>query len=327
MALTTFDRAHAPATRPTNPLRSGRIPAIPESLRSLAAFRSGMAPRSGMTPPSAPSPELIVVRERASGSDAGAGDRAPDGRLTLPFELRRKSRLRTRLDDGREVALMLERGSVLRGGDRLCSDCGRCIEVAAGREAVSVVRAGDARVLARAAYHLGNRHVPVQVGRHELRYLTDHVLDEMVAGLGAEVVRAELPFEPEAGAYGHHGHHRHHRHHANDGPDGHDGDHTKDDPDRHHVGDGPDRHRGHHANDGPDGHDGDYTKDDPNRHHNHHASGDPNRQRGHHTNHGPNRHHGRHDSGERILPGAGGGASCHPRFSEGLDDSTGRGRR
>ena len=324
MALTTFDRAHAPATRPTNPLRSGRIPAIPESLRSLAAFRSGMAPRSGMTPPSAPSPELIVVRERAPGSDAGAGDRAPDGRLTLPFELRRKSRLRTRLDDGREVALMLERGSVLRGGDRLRSDCGRCIEVAAGHEAVSVVRAGDARVLARAAYHLGNRHVPVQVGRHELRYLTDHVLDEMVAGLGAEVVRAELPFEPEAGAYGHHGHHRHH---ANDGPDGHDGDHTKDDPDRHHVGDGPDCHRGHHANDGPDGHDGDYTKDDPDRHHNHHASGDPNRHHGHHANHGPNHHHGRHDSDERILPDAGGGASCHPRFSEGPDDSTGRRRR
>ena len=241
-----------------------------------------------MTPPSAPSPELIVVRERAPGSDAGAGDPAPDGRLTLPFELRRKSRLRTRLDDGREVALMLERGSVLRGGDRLRSDCGRCIEVAAGREAVSVVRAGDARILARAAYHLGNRHVPVQVGRHELRYLTDHVLDEMVAGLGAEVVRAELPFEPEAGAYGHHGHH------AKDGPDGHDGNHTKD---------GPDHHRDHHAN------------DDPDRHH------------GHHANHGPNHHHGRHDSGERILLDAGGGASCHPRFSEGLDDSTGRGQR
>ena len=167
-----------------------------------------------MTSPSAPGPEPIVVRERATGADAdaGAGGRVPDGRLTLPFEQRRKSRLRTRLDDGREVALMLERGSVLRGGDRLRSDCGRCIEVAAGRETVSVVRADDARILARAAYHLGNRHVPVQVGRRELRYLADHVLDEMVAGLGAEVVRAELPFEPEAGAYGHHGHHHGHRH-------------------------------------------------------------------------------------------------------------------
>ena len=178
-----------------------------------------------MATPSAPNPEPIVVRERAAEADAGAGGRTPDGQLTLPFELRRKSRLRTRLDDGREVALLLERGSVLRDGDRLRSDCGRCIEVAAGNEPVSVVRANDARTLARAAYHLGNRHVPVQVGRHELRYLADHVLDEMVAGLEAEVVRAELPFEPETGAYGHHGHH------GDDGPDGRGGDCANDDPD------------------------------------------------------------------------------------------------
>ena len=162
-----------------------------------------------------PGPDPIVVRERAGGPEAGAGARAPDGRLTLPFELRRKSRLRARLDDGREVALLLERGSVLRDGDRLRSECGRCIEVAAGRETVSVVRSSEARTLAQAAYHLGNRHVAVQVGEGELRYLTDHVLDEMIAGIGAEVVRAELPFEPEAGAYGHHGHHRRQPH---DGP-------------------------------------------------------------------------------------------------------------
>ena len=195
-----------------------------------------------MTSSSAPAPEPIVVRERATGADAGAGGRAPDGRLTLPFEQRCKSRLRTRLDDGREVALMLERGSVLRGGDRLRSDCGRCIEVVAGRETVSVVRAGDARILAQAAYHLGNRHVPVQVGRRELRYLADHVLDEMAAGLGAEVVRAELPFEPEAGAYGHHGHHGHR---ANDGPDH---------PHGRHAGDGSDGGHGRRANGRPDGH-------------------------------------------------------------------------
>ena len=181
-----------------------------------------------------PGPDPIVVRERAPPpAAAGAGARAPDGRLTLPFELRRKSRLRARLDDGREVALLLERGSVLRDGDRLRSDCGRWIEVAAGREAVSVVRAGDARTLARAAYHLGNRHVAVQVGEGELRYLTDHVLDGMVAGLGAEVVRAELPFEPEAGAYGHHGHHRHQ---PDDGSD-----------------DGSDRRAGARAGDAPEG--------------------------------------------------------------------------
>ena len=199
-----------------------------------------------------------------------------------------------------------------------------------------MVRAGDARVLARAAYHLGNRHVPVQVGRHELRYLTDHVLDEMVAGLGAEVVRAELPFEPEAGAYGHHGHH------AKDGPDGHDGNHTKDGPDHHgerHTDDGldgydgryasddPDRHHGHHANDGPDHHGGRHANDGLDGYDGRYASDDPDPHHGHHANDGPNHHHGRHDSDEQILPDAGGGASCHPRFFEGPDDSTGRGRR
>lgn len=195
-----------------------------------------------MATPSAQNPDLIVVRERAAEADAGADDRALDGRLILPFELRYKSRLRTRLDDGREVALLLERGSVLRGGDRLHSDCGRCIEVVAGPETVSVVRSDDARTLARAAYHLGNRHVPVQVGRHELRYLADHVLDGMVAGLGAEVVRAELPFEPEAGAYGHHGHHGDHQHGHHHGR---------------HADDGPDGGHGRHANGSPDGHDED----------------------------------------------------------------------
>lgn len=215
-----------------------------------------------MATPSAPNPEPIVVRERAAEADAGAGGRPPDGRLTLPFELRRKSRLRTRLDDGREVALLLERGSVLRDGDRLRSDCGRCIEVAAGNEPVSVVRANDARTLARAAYHLGNRHVPVQVGRHELRYLADHVLDEMIAGLGAEVVRAELPFEPEAGAYGHHGHHGDHQHGH------HHGRHADDDPDgrgRHYANDGSDGHDEHNANDGPNDHGGRHANDGPAR--------------------------------------------------------------
>lgn len=124
--------------------------------------------------------------------------------VTLDFDARRRSRLRTRLDDGTEAMLHLPRGTVLRGGDKLRAQDGCIIEVIAAAEAVSTVHAPDARLLARAAYHLGNRHVLVQVGEGWLRYSRDHVLDGMIRGFGLEV-RAELaPFEPEAGAYHEH---------------------------------------------------------------------------------------------------------------------------
>jgi urease accessory protein len=136
---------------------------------------------------------------------------AHDATLTLPFELRQKSRLRVRLDSGEEAALSMPRGRVLRGGDRLRADDGAIVLVKAAPEQLSTVTAADAETLARAAYHLGNRHVALQIGRGFLRYQHDHVLDDMVRALGA-VVRAErAPFEPEGGAYGH-GHDRGHGH-------------------------------------------------------------------------------------------------------------------
>jgi urease accessory protein len=125
--------------------------------------------------------------------------------LSLPFESRQKSRLLTRLDSGEDVGLMLERGTLLRGGDCLLASDGRVIEVIAAPETVSVVTAADPWQLARAAYHLGNRHISVQVGTGWIRYLYDHVLDDMVRGLGFVVTTEELPFEPEAGAYSHSG--------------------------------------------------------------------------------------------------------------------------
>ena len=129
--------------------------------------------------------------------------------LTLPFELRQKSRLRTRLDSGEEVGLFLPRGAVLRHGDRLRAADGRVVEVRAAPETVSTARTDDPLRLARAAYHLGNRHVALQLGPGWLRYLHDHVLDGMVRELGLEVICEQAPFEPEVGAYGgghHHGH-------------------------------------------------------------------------------------------------------------------------
>jgi len=128
--------------------------------------------------------------------------RSADAQLTLPFQLRSKSRLLTALDNGEEVGLVLERGSVLRGGDLLLADDGRVIEIVAAPETVSTVRSGDPWQLARASYHLGNRHVGLQVGQGWLRYQHDHVLDDMVRGLGMTVTIEEAPFEPEGGAYG-----------------------------------------------------------------------------------------------------------------------------
>lgn len=143
--------------------------------------------------------------------------RPADLRLELPFQLRSKSRLRTALASGEEVGLFLERGSVLRGGELLLAEDGRVVEIVAANETVSMARSEDPRQLLRAAYHLGNRHVALQIGPGWLRYLHDHVLDDMVRGLGLTVSVEDAPFEPEAGAYGQgahammhgHGHHHH----------------------------------------------------------------------------------------------------------------------
>lgn len=127
-------------------------------------------------------------------------------KLVLPFQLRNKSRLRTTLESGEEVGLILERGSILRGGDLLLAEDGRVVQVVAEAETVSTVRAAEPLALCRASYHLGNRHVALQIGAGWVRYQHDHVLDEMVRGLGLAVTIEQAPFEPEAGAYGGHSH-------------------------------------------------------------------------------------------------------------------------
>lgn len=122
-------------------------------------------------------------------------------RVVLDFRHREKSRQRAVLASGEAIAIRLPRGTTLRGGDVLGSASGRRVAVVAAAEPVSTVRCADAVTLARVAYHLGNRHVRLQVGDGWVRYLADHVLDAMVRGLGAEAVAESAPFEPEAGAY------------------------------------------------------------------------------------------------------------------------------
>ena len=130
-----------------------------------------------------------------------------DATLTLPFELRQRSRLSTHLDNGEEAVLFLPRGSVLRHGDLLRADAGNVVMIHAAHEAVSTASTASPLLLAKACYHLGNRHVALHIGTTFVRYLRDHVLDDLVCQLGLTVAHEMLPFEPEAGAYAHAAHH------------------------------------------------------------------------------------------------------------------------
>jgi len=130
--------------------------------------------------------------------------------LTIGFEERRRSRWRARLDGGEEVAVLLPYGVVLRDGDGLVDEAsGEVVTIRAAAESLSVGRTSDPHLLARAAYHLGNRHIPLQISLEGVAYQHDHVLDRMVRALGLEVTLESAPFEPEAGGYQHQGNHVH----------------------------------------------------------------------------------------------------------------------
>ncbi|WP_459618268.1 urease accessory protein UreE [Bordetella sp. 2513F-2] len=127
--------------------------------------------------------------------------------LTLPYDQRCRSRLAVTLDDGREAGLFLPRGSILRHGAMLVATDGTLVQVLAAAQPVLRVTSPDPLVLLRAAYHLGNRHTPVQVQADALQLEHDPVLRDMLLRLGAQVTELQAPFDPEAGAYG--GGHRH----------------------------------------------------------------------------------------------------------------------
>jgi urease accessory protein len=142
---------------------------------------------------------MLVARERVERLDATS----PLDTMSLPYDRRQHSRQRSCLDDGEQIALMLPRGTVLREGDILRCEGGRLVRVRAAPEHVSRITSKNPLQLTRAAYHLGNRHVPTQLGAGYLAYAHDHVLDEMIERLGLHVTVVRAPFEPEPGAYGH----------------------------------------------------------------------------------------------------------------------------
>jgi len=138
---------------------------------------------------------IRLTRKLAAAVPASVG-------ITLTLDQRQRRRLRAVLDDGREAGIFLERADGLRAGDCLGSDDGLVVAVRAAAEPLSCVACDDPLLLARACYHLGNRHVPLQIAAGRLCYPHDHVLDAMVRGLGLMVTCEQAPFEPEPGAYG-----------------------------------------------------------------------------------------------------------------------------
>ncbi|MEM7209911.1 MAG: urease accessory protein UreE [Pseudomonadota bacterium] len=148
---------------------------------------------------------MIKLTQRIESGDASAS-------VTLALHDRVRARLRVTLDDGRDAGVFLNRGPIMRGGDLLLSDDGELVKIVAAVELLSVVLTDNPHLLARACYHLGNRHVPLQIMPGEVRYQHDHVLDNMIRGLGLEPRKDTMPFEPEAGAYSEHGSDHSHDH-------------------------------------------------------------------------------------------------------------------
>lgn len=131
-----------------------------------------------------------------------------DDQVVLDADIREKGRFKTIAKSGAEVRVFLERGKTLNVGEVLKTQCGKHIEILGTPEAVTKARCEDWETFSKACYHLGNRHVKIQVGERWLRIKPDHVLEEMLELLGLSLEREEAVFIPESGAYagGHHHH-------------------------------------------------------------------------------------------------------------------------
>lgn len=133
-------------------------------------------------------------------------DNAPFKTVELTFDTRQKSRFRATLENAEDIGVDLPRTGILRSGSFIATEHGEILQVKAKPERLMQVTAKTEFELLKAAYHLGNRHVPLMLTPTALYFEPDHVLAEMVIGLGLEVQELEHPFEPESGAYAQHSH-------------------------------------------------------------------------------------------------------------------------
>ncbi|WP_081740086.1 urease accessory protein UreE [Afipia sp. P52-10] len=210
----------------------------------------------------------------------------PADTVVLEFDDRHRRRMTMAGTRGLEFLLDLPDVIALRSGDALVLEDGRLIEVVAAPEPLVEIRGKDAADLVRVAWHLGNRHLPTQLLPKALRIRRDHVIEEMVRGLGARVMEIEAPFDPEGGAYlmaspselAHNDHaHSHGHHHDHKHGHGH-----------HHAHHGDDHHD-HHGDDHKHDH-GPHTHGHGQGHHHHHAPGEACDHPDHHHDHA--HHHG-----------------------------------
>ena len=129
------------------------------------------------------------------------------GLLTLDFDARHRRRIRLTSDQGEDVLLDLPKAVAMADGDGLQLEDGRWLKVRAAAEVIIEVRHNDPNQLVRLAWHLGNRHLPTEIRDQVLRIRPDHVIEDMLLGFGADLVKVQAAFQPEGGAYGGHGHH------------------------------------------------------------------------------------------------------------------------
>jgi urease accessory protein len=130
------------------------------------------------------------------------------GALTLDFDARHRRRIRLTTDQGEDVLLDLPKAVAMADGDGLQLEDGRWLKIQAAAELIVEVRHKDSNQLMRLAWHLGNRHLPTEIRDHVLRIRPDHVIEDILHGFGADLVKVQAPFQPEGGAYsGHDGHH------------------------------------------------------------------------------------------------------------------------
>jgi urease accessory protein len=133
--------------------------------------------------------------------------------VQLDWDVRQKSRFETTDSSGRSVGVFLPRGTAIRGGDVLVGEDGSLLHIVAAPQAVLRItfdaHHGAPFDLTRAAYHLGNRHVPIELQADHLKIEPDHVLADMLRAMHLQVAEVNESFEPENGAYGDHGGHHH----------------------------------------------------------------------------------------------------------------------
>ncbi len=160
-----------------------------------------------------------MVRATAVISRRDRGSAEPQETVTLDREARYRRRVVMSTDGGRRFLLDLPEATYLADGDLLSLEDGGTVMVRAADEALLEVRTRDPLALMRIAWHVGNRHTPCEITPAALYIQPDHVLAEMVEGLGASVHAVTRPFEPEGGAYGGKGPlaSGHHHHHHGDG--------------------------------------------------------------------------------------------------------------